>query len=688
MLPPAVKDIPQLYQQALALQKAGRDADALTAFRRILMARPNTPEALFQIGRIETAAGNLTEAEANLRKALALKPREAAIWQALHTVLTGTAARRLSRDAAKAGVVLGTETEAKAIAALIPRDAAKAETRALAFVKAAPHAFWPALTLGQVRMAQQNWRGAFGPLDMAHKRDPAHVGAMTALGICAARLDLPVRAEALLKPLGAGATDAALALAESYRGSLRLDEATALLAQIKPTGPHARRLHRDRAQVLALSGQGGDARRAAAAAIKSGASPVAMAHDLAAALQEAGDIPGATRALADAIKDHPQDASLRTHLAQFMQSAGDLPAAEAELHAALDLDDGYAEAYRAYMAGRKIGADDPVFARMQSHLGRPDLDQSARRILNFAAAKALGDLGRPADAFAHLDRANRLTAQAYPYDFKADLAEARALVADWGRLQSLSCAASPQDPVLFVTGLPRSGTTLVESILAAHSTVAAGGELPFLSRAMKPAMETLRAGAPDAQAFADAGARYLKTARRRTGAALFTDKAISTFSRVGHTLCALPAARIVILRRDPRDVGLSLYRNRFPDGLHRYANDLTSIGRYIRLHDAMVAFWADRVPDRVHIVDYEALTADPEPAIRALVAFAGLDWEQACLHPERAERRVETLSFASVRQPIGRGAVAGWRAFETDLQPMLRALDDTSIDLSADAPPA
>jgi hypothetical protein len=137
------------------------------------------------------------------------------------------------------------------------------------------------------------------------------------------------------------------------------------------------------------------------------------------------------------------------------------------------------------------------------------------------------------------------------------------------------------------------------------------------------------------------------------------------------------------LRRDPRDVGLSLYRNLFGEGTHRYAYDLAVMGKYIRLHDALVAFWAKALPDRVHVVDYEALTAAPEPEIRALVAFCGLPWEDACLAPEQSDRRIETLSFAQARAPIGRQAVAGWMRFETELAPLIRALDETRIDLGA-----
>jgi hypothetical protein len=128
------------------------------------------------------------------------------------------------------------------------------------------------------------------------------------------------------------------------------------------------------------------------------------------------------------------------------------------------------------------------------------------------------------------------------------------------------------------------------------------------------------------------------------------------------------------MRRDPRDTGLSLWRNMFPEGLHRYAYDQTRMARYIRLHEALVSFWAERLPDRVHILDYEALT-ETRAGDPGIVAFAGLPWDDACLAPQSAQRSVATLSFAQVRQPIGRGSVGGWRRFEAGLGALIEELD-------------
>jgi predicted Zn-dependent protease len=666
------------YQHALALAQQGRRADALQILGALRLARSDSPEILFQIGRLEAAEGRAEAAEAALRRALALRPKEAAIWQALHGVLRGAARAELERAAGKDRIVLGSEAELRPVyAALQKGQVDRAEAQALALVNAAPASVWPALALGEARMARGAWGAALGPLEKALERAPDMVRAQAALGETLERLDRFARAETLLEAaMRAGHAPARVVLARLYRRTMRAEEAVALLDGAEPSPA----LHEELALALADLGRGREARNAVARAVLAGPARRAFLQRIADALQGAGAIAEAEATIETALATDPGDPGLLTHRAQFRQSAGDLVGAEADLLAALAADPDAAEAYRAYMNARKIGADDPILTRLKARLARPDLPRDARRVMHFAAAKAAMDLRAP-DAFTHLHTANRLTAEAFPYGFDTDLEEARRLVADWQTLRGWT-PEGPRDPVLFVTGLPRSGTTLVETILSAHPLVVAGGEMPFLSRAMAPALERLRAGQGTASAFAQAGQLYLRAARRRTGTAgVFTDKAISTFSRVGHVATALPGAKIVILRRDPRDVGLSLYRNLFADGMHRQAYDLVAIGRYIRLHEALVTFWARALPDKVHVVDYEALTADPAPQIRELVAFCRLPWDEACLAPERSDRRVETLSFAQVRAPIGRQAVAGWQRFEAELAPLIEALDETEIDL-------
>lgn len=663
----ASPDLTTLYRDALAAQHAGQIADALAIYDRILAAKPGIPEVLFQQARC-LAQTDVAAAEAAFRQALVGKPKEPAIWQGLHGVLTGHARVKLEKEALRGGIVLGSEADTRAIfAALKKGQAIQAEGTAARLVKLAPAAFWPAYALGLARLALM--KPAVAPLEAAVARDPSHGAARVALARAFFVAGRPIRAEAVLAQ-GDLSPDGALLLARILRDTSRPEQAVEVLQSKRPKPPRG---PAELALSLAQTGQGGAALKAAQAAISAGASAPLLLHATAIAAEEAGDIAGA-EAIIDAGLTKPT-VSVLTHRAQLHQSAGEFAQADYMLTAAIDAEPTCGEAFRAYMNGRKVAKDDSLLPSLEAALARADLKAPDRAALHFAAAKARGDLGEHEAVFSHLEIANRLVSKAFPYGFDADLAEASALAADWTHLKEMS-ADGPKTPVVFVTGLPRSGTTLVETILGAHSTASAGGEMPFLQRSLAPSMEALRHGSVTAQDLAEVGQRYVTAAQRRVGAGcVIVDKAIATFSRIGHAARALPGAQFVLVKRDPRDVGLSLYRNMFAEGMHRYAYDLEAMGRYIRLHDAITDFWKQALPDRVHVVEYEALTAAPEQEIRALLQAVGLEWEEACLSPEGTGRRIQTLSFAQVRQPIGTDAVAGWRRFEAELKPLIDALD-------------
>jgi hypothetical protein len=143
---------------------------------------------------------------------------------------------------------------------------------------------------------------------------------------------------------------------------------------------------------------------------------------------------------------------------------------------------------------------------------------------------------------------------------------------------------------------------------------------------------------------------------------------------IGLLKLALPNARFVVVRRDPRDTLLSIYKNKFPDDTHLYAYDQRDLARFYETFLDMVGFWRDLVPDWFYEVDYDALVADPEPETRKLIEACGLPWEDACLSPQDNDRKVETLSLFQVRQPITKSSVKGWKRFEKDLAPMLDEL--------------
>ncbi|MDZ4093933.1 MAG: sulfotransferase, partial [Paracoccaceae bacterium] len=176
-------------------------------------------------------------------------------------------------------------------------------------------------------------------------------------------------------------------------------------------------------------------------------------------------------------------------------------------------------------------------------------------------------------------------------------------------------------------------------------------------------------------AIAGLGHEYATMMRARFGdASHVTDKSIQTYLFLGLMKLALPKARFVVVRRDPRDTLLSIYKNKFPDGTHLYGYDQRDLAKYYTSFVQMIDFWRAMVPDWFYEVQYEALVANPEVESRKLIAACGLEWQDSCLNFHQNTRKVETLSVFQVRQPISGGSVKSWQRYEAELAPMLQAL--------------
>ncbi len=373
------------------------------------------------------------------------------------------------------------------------------------------------------------------------------------------------------------------------------------------------------------------------------------AHDarIAAAGDRAGPGPAAAKAL-------------------LLQRMGRLGEAGDVLRDLIERHPGEGALYRLWATGERVAADDPLLARMERlWTARPGAE------LGFALAKALEDAGRHGEVFAVLHEANRLAGRVAPPDLEAERRDAAAWRAALAGLRPV--AAEARGPVpLFVAGMPRSGTTLVERILARGAGVAAGGETGLLAPIV------LRHARPPAPPGAEAVRRIAEAhdaalARRWPGASRVTDKSMQLW-KIVPLLAALPGAATIVVRRDPRDTGLSIYQQHFAPGTQRFATDLRAIGRMLRLFDESVAHWREAAPGAFTEVSYDALVADPAAAAERLAAAAGLP-AGALSGPDAEGGLVRTLSVAQARAPVHAGSSGRWRRFEAELAPLIEELE-------------
>jgi hypothetical protein len=304
-----------------------------------------------------------------------------------------------------------------------------------------------------------------------------------------------------------------------------------------------------------------------------------------------------------------------------------------------------------------------------------------RADLLFALAKASADVGRNEESFRHYVDANRAMRGVIRYNEAAVLGGYNSLARSF-TAELFAAKAGFGDPSIrpiFIVGLPRSGSSLIEQILASHRDVFGAGENPFFLEAVGNALSG--AGADPAQLttaqLRALGAEYLRRiAIAAPQAPRVTDKMLSNDFFVGLIHLALPNARIVHIVRDPLDTCLSIFSKHFGATL-AYAYDLGEIGRFYRAERRLMAHWQRVLPARTMLeLRYEDVVADLEGQVRRLLAFCDLDWDPACLSFETTPRAVWTASATQVRQPLYRSAVGRWRPSAGMLRPLLDGLGE------------
>jgi len=335
---------------------------------------------------------------------------------------------------------------------------------------------------------------------------------------------------------------------------------------------------------------------------------------------------------------------------------------------------------------KKFAVGDPHLAAMEAiEQGGEPLSDTDRLQLDFALAKAYADIKDYKRSFAHLARANAAKRAQIAYD-ETDV------LGLFDRIESVftpaliaqkSAVGDPTRLPIFVIGMPRSGTTLVEQILASHPEVHGAGELRTLNEVLSdvrgpdggvvPYPDYVRA--LDARALRQIAARYLEGLRKNAPEAKhITDKMPSNYYFAGLIHLAMPNAIIIHTIRDPVDTCISCFSKLFAaEQNHTY--DLAELGRYHRRYRQLMAHWRRVLPKgRILDVRYEDVVADLEGQARRIIAHCGLPWSEACLSFHETERPVRTASASQVRQPIYRTAVGRWRVYEEFLGPLLEAL--------------
>ncbi|WP_158914137.1 tetratricopeptide repeat-containing sulfotransferase family protein [Caulobacter sp. S45] len=403
----------------------------------------------------------------------------------------------------------------------------------------------------------------------------------------------------------------------------------------------------------------------------------AALHTRALALQGLDRTQEALDAFALARQAVAEPALLIAHHALLLAELGRKAEALAELDEALRLQPELIDAWYARANLSRYSAGHPDLARMEGLADRPEATPRDRLHLGFALGKAYLDLGDGPRAFARLHVGAGLKRTTIDYDPEHEAAHLAA-IADTFSAPLLSRRRPPVDadprPIL-VFGMPRSGTTLVEQILASHPAVHGAGESAHLADLVQTEDLIARAPALPADAFPALGRRYLeRLGANAPSTARLVDKTPSNFLYAGLIPLILPGARMIHCRRDPLDTCLSIYSLLFTRG-HEYSYDLTELGHYYGLYRRLTAHWRGTLPaESVLEIDYEALVREPEAQVRAILDFCGLPWDERCLRFHQTERRVTSASRDQVRAPIHTRSIGRAQPFRPWLQALEAAL--------------
>jgi len=407
--------------------------------------------------------------------------------------------------------------------------------------------------------------------------------------------------------------------------------------------------------------------------------------NLAESQQLAGKLEQAIKSYKQVMADHSQLVAPKYLLGNILKSQGKFSEARDLYQEIMARQPGYTQAHFSYSSIHKYrDADDPHIALMLEVFDQPDLTNENRLQLAFALAKAFEDIGDYTQAFSFLKLGNDLRAREFNYAIDSDRELIRSIIQSFSAEAMSRVHINPQTSKrpIFIVGMPRSGTSLVEKIIASHSDVHGAGELDyifalgtrlFLKESLHFQFGPLEIYPP--QAFEQFGERYMEKIGMLDGQSRrLTDKMPFNMMMIGLIKIALPNAKIIHCVRDARDTCLSIYKQNFTTGNYRFAYDLRTVAQFHKEYQLLMKHWHEVMPNGIYDVSYEALTHDPEPEIRKLLAACDLEWQDACLNFDKSGGIVKTASAYQARQPMYTSSVRLWQKYGDLIEPMLDEL--------------
>ena len=446
----------------------------------------------------------------------------------------------------------------------------------------------------------------------------------------------------------------------------RLDEAETSYTQAIALKPDLAEAHSNLGNTLKELGRLDEAEASYTQAIELKPDFAGAHYNLGNTLKELGRLDEAEASYKQAIALKPDLPKAHSNLGNTLKELGRLDEAEASYKQAIALKPDYARAHRHLTLMKRFDAQDEQYSRMQELYLDKNISEEQRCHINFGLAKACEDLGVFEQAFVHYTEGNLLRKKLLNYDINQDVELFRQIKSNYSRIEHNSLEPdklSKNITPIFIVGMPRSGTTLVEQIISSHSKVTGAGELYFATQ-FGAAIATGFSEAKD-ESLLNFRGKYLKKLQNfSNGNLIVTDKMPQNFRYLGLLAATFPEAKIVHVKRTPAAVCWANYKQYFSSKDIGYCYAIDDVLSYYNLYENLMEFWAKRLSKRIYNLDYELLTINQESETRQLIEYLGLDWDKNCLSPQNNTRSVATASNLQVRQKVYQGSSEQWKKYE------------------------
>jgi tetratricopeptide (TPR) repeat protein len=407
--------------------------------------------------------------------------------------------------------------------------------------------------------------------------------------------------------------------------------------------------------------------------------------NLADSYQQAGNIEQAIKLYRRIISDHGQVVVAKYSLANLLKSQGKFSEAAEHYQQIMVQQPDYTQAHFSYSGIHQYTErNDPHIGLMLELYQKNTLTTENRIQLSFALAKAFEDIEDYPRAFQYLKTGNDLRHKQFNYDIESDKELIQSIVQSFSReaMSQLNIKPETSDQPIFIVGMPRSGTSLVEKIVSSHADVYGAGELDYIftlgSRLFLKESSNYTFKALDTypnSSFELLGKSYLeKISLLDSKTSRITDKMPFNMMMIGLIKIAIPNAKIIHCVRDAKDTCLSIYKQNFTTGNYRFAYDLKTVGQFHNQYQKLMEHWHKVLPDAIYDINYESLTHKPEVEIRKLLSACDLDWQEDCLNFDKTAGIIKTASAYQARQPMYTSSVNLWGKYQEFLQPLLDEL--------------